>query len=99
MASKSKKRKEKRFNLFRLALAVFFLYLVVEILVTQFQISSTKDELNLVSGTIENQSLENDELQRILDLGDDSDYLERIARDKYNYVYPGERVFYDMGDE
>jgi len=39
---------------------------------------------------------ENEELEQFLTDGDESSYIERIARDVLGYVLPGERVYYDI---
>lgn len=43
-----------------------------------------------------NQQLkENEQLSKVIDEGDESDYIERKAREEYGYAKPGERVYYD----
>lgn len=43
-----------------------------------------------------NQQLEeNEQLSKVLEEGDEADYIERIAREEYGYAKPGERVYYD----
>ena len=37
----------------------------------------------------------NEDLERILESGDIDGYMERLAREEYNYAYPDEFRFYD----
>jgi hypothetical protein len=37
----------------------------------------------------------NEELQKILDSDDISEYMEKVALEKYGYAYPDERRFYE----
>ena len=40
--------------------------------------------------------LQNDELERVLESGSDTEIIERVARDKLGYAKPNERVFIDV---
>lgn len=43
-----------------------------------------------------NQKLEeNADLEAYIESGEESDYIERIAREKYGYAKPEERVYFD----
>lgn len=41
------------------------------------------------------QLAENEALSELIEMGDEAEYIERIAREKYGYAMPNERVYYD----
>ena len=61
----------------------------------QSNIAEKKTELAQVQKQIDNLTAENEDLERILDSGDIDSYMERLAREEYNYAYPDELRFYD----
>lgn len=79
---------------------VVFLLLVAAILsINIFRIGDRTTEKNEriaeLIAEIENEQLAIDELNDLLESGNELEYIERIAREKYGYVAPGERAFYD----
>ncbi|MEG1436992.1 MAG: septum formation initiator family protein [Oscillospiraceae bacterium] len=70
-------------------------YFVITLVQLQLEIRDKKEISAQVNQQYQSQQLENDELQQILDNGDASKYIERVARDVLGYVLPGERVYYD----
>ena len=80
-------------------LAVLFFalvcYFVATLISLQTQVraqENTRDSLEVQY----NQQLEdNKELQRLIDEGNESEYIEKIAREQYGYAKPDERVYYD----
>lgn len=77
------------------ALVLLFFSMLAAYISDQVVISSKKQELAAVQAQISQQNAENEELQRVLDSGDDQ-IQERIARDTYGYAAPNERIFVDM---
>ena len=74
-------------------LCVYFIYSVISI---QIEISNERLKLERVEQQIYEQQLENDELTRALESGGESEYIERIAREKLGYAAADERVFVDI---
>ena len=80
-------------------LAVLFFalvcYFVATLISLQTQVraqENTRDSLEVQY----NQQLEdNNELQHLIDEGNESEYIEKIAREQYGYAKPDERVYYD----
>lgn len=93
------KLKEKKSNIIKLALLCLFAYLVYDLVSVQKQISQNKQQLDIINTSIEQQTTINEELSNLISMGDDAEYMKYIAREKYNYVYPGEIVFFDMSGE
>lgn len=93
------KRKEKKSKIIILALLFLFGYLIYELVNVQIQISENKAVLDSLNESVELQRTVNEDLNRLISMGDDEEYMKRIARELYNFVYPEETVFFDMSGE
>ena len=86
-------------NIFRVisrtAVIVAIIGCTVSVVSIQSNIAEKKTELAQVQKQIDNLTAENEDLERILDSGDIDSYMERLAREEYNYAYPDELRFYD----
>ena len=65
----------------------------------QFQINATKEEQQLLTTQVDDQSMRNAEIEALLQSEDNDEYIARIARDKLGYATPGERVFVDVSSK
>ena len=74
---------------------LLIVYFVLEFIVVQNEIAKKEKEAEIIDTQIEKQIVANEELKRYLDAQDEKEYMERLAREKYDYAYPGEQVFYD----
>ena len=54
-----------------------------------------REDIAALSEQIDDLTADNEDLQRILESGDIDGYMERLAREEYNYAYPDEYRFYD----
>ncbi len=88
-------RKAKKSKIMRVALTVFFIYVVASFTVMQIDISKRRDSLNALQAEINEQQYLNKEIQSILDSGTDTEYIMRIAREKLGFVFPDDGVFVD----
>lgn len=88
--------KRKRSIILELAFVAVAVYVVVSLLQLHVQISEADRKCEEVSVAYENQQLENKELQRLLENGNEEEYIERVARDQLGFVKPDEKVFYDV---
>ena len=77
-------------------IAVFCLiiYAVFNIISQQAQIAELKKQSEELSAQITEQEQRNDEYNRLLKSGDETEYMERIAVEQLGYAYPNERRFY-----
>lgn len=80
----------------RLGLAGLVIYLLVSLVYVQMDIVSKTQQLENLTSQVSSQQAANQELQRTLDVDDEADYLERVAREKLGYARPGERLYVDM---
>ena len=90
------KVKSKKSLLFKIAVSVFFIYVAFLVIQLQVDIIIKKQQLNEVQAKCAQQEQVNEEYRRILAASDTDEYLERMAREKLGYVYPDERVFFDV---
>ena len=93
--SDKKKKKISMGFLSKLAIAAVMVYAAVSLITTQVEIVSKKNQLEEVHHSISETTQRNQELERILNSGEDSEFIERVAREKLGYAAPGERVFAD----
>lgn len=73
-----------------------FLYLIFTFASLRSDMKDKKEKLLNLSAQYEQQVAENNELQKLIDNGNEREYIEHIARQQRGYVYPDERVYYDI---
>ena len=83
----------------RLVIAAVCVYLLVALICVQMDIVSKRQQLDNITAQVQAQQAANQELQRTVDAGDEAAYMERVARDKLGYAYPGEKVYIDMAGQ
>lgn len=81
-----------------LALGAFALagYFAITLIQLQIEISEKKEALAQVQALYNEKIAENKELEKVIEGGNEDEYIERIARDSLGYVKPGEKVYYDI---
>lgn len=83
---------------FSLTLAVIAVmgFFIISLISLQLDIHEKSAQIEETRKAHSELELKNEELESFLASGDDSAYIERIARDVLGYVFPGERVYYDI---
>jgi cell division protein FtsB len=61
--------------------------------------SEQEEKIESLSQTVKDIEEENSKIQETIDNGENESYIERVAREDYNYVRPEERVYYDSEQE
>lgn len=79
----------------RLALCALGLYLIVSLVMEQVEIVSMRHSLEAAQEQLTTQQQQNDELRRVIESGNEDDYIERVAREKLGYARQNERIFQD----
>ncbi len=79
----------------KIVVMCFMTYLCCNLVVTHLEIIDREQELEALKAACEAQRIANKELERMVSLGNDDTYVERIARDELDYAYPDERIFID----
>lgn len=92
---KGKKKGSRSFFL-TLAVVAIIGYFVISLISLQIDIRDKSAQVDEAKKNYAEMELQNDELEGFLSDGDEGSYIERIARDVLGYVFPGERVYYDI---
>lgn len=103
---KMKKKKgpdKKRFISVALStvLIVFAFYAVITLVNQQIEISEKREQLSALNEEIVIQEVKNDELKQVYELEDAENdaYIERVAREEFDYSKQGERVFINIAGD
>lgn len=91
-----KEKKNSRSFILTLAIVAVMGYFVISLVSLQMDIRDKQQEVAEAQQVQQEKQAENEELENFLTEGDESSYIERIARDVLGYVLPGERVYYDI---
>lgn len=100
-----KKRQEEKTKkvfsgiVFKVAVVLASVYLLVAFVGGQMQVAEKQRELEAVEAQVQQQTVKNAELQRLMESGDEDAYVERIAREQLGYARPDERVFVDISGQ
>lgn len=96
MKTNRKRKKQKHSFILSLALLLAVGYFVISFVSTQLDIREKEQEKAALEAQYAEQVAENERLQAVVDGGDESEYIERVAREKLGYVMPDEKVYYDI---
>jgi len=107
MSSKTNRRKKTKSNkkfvsfVISIAVIVFAFYAVVTLVDQQLKIAEKKEELASLQNEIFIQEVKNDDLNNVYNLEDSENdaYIERVAREEFDYSKQGERVFINIAGE
>mgnify|MGYP005762139797 FL=1 len=91
-----RRRKQKASLLLRISVICFVTYVAVTLVNMQLDVTAKRRELILLQQSVEQQKLENKETERMLQMGENREYIERIARDKLEFAYPDEKIIIDV---
>ncbi len=87
---------KKRSIILRLGIFVFAVFMVVKMGQLQVELIGKRDRLNAAKQQLETTDLKVKELQNLLENGTESDFIERVARQRLGYVYSDEEVYTDI---
>ena len=91
----AKKRKRKKSLILRLAVIMFVGYVTVSMVMLQMDIMQRKTQLDELKQQVEDQRIANKEIERLTQMGDNDEYMGRIAREMLDYTYPDETIYKD----
>ena len=75
------KTKKSKSLVLRIAVAVFTVYVVFSMVTLRVDIAKRNEELATLAKQCEEQKLVNQDIERLISLSDDNDYIEKIARE------------------
>ena len=100
---KKKSSDKKRFISVALTivLVVFAFYAVFTLVNQQVEISEKREQLSALNDDIVIQEVKNDDLKQVYELEDAENdaYIERVAREEFDYSKQGERVFINIAGD
>ncbi|MBQ2816266.1 MAG: septum formation initiator family protein [Clostridia bacterium] len=86
----------KRSIILRFGIFVFAVFMVISMGRLQVELVQKKDRLSAAKKQLEATELKIEELQNLLENGEESDFIERVARERLGYVYSDEEVYTDI---
>lgn len=92
LKNKLKSVKQLKLNLGLVAVVIVFLLMGITVVQSYASIADKRAEYDELVEKYNEQLLQNEEIAALLEESDD-EYIERVAREKLDMVYPGERVF------
>lgn len=97
---KKKKKKKQAKPLRSMILAFAFtclaVYLAVTAIETGIKIKDTNEKIKLAQNQYQEIEADNKDTKNLLKNADENDIIERIARERLGYVFPDEKVYYDV---
>ncbi len=94
--AKPKKKKFRKVHFLWIVLAVMgFMVLFGKISSNYIKLGELNKEIEAMQQNISQLDEESAEIKEILDEKDHKEYFEKIAREKYGYCKPGEKVYYN----
>lgn len=88
--------KKKMNKWLKLALVIVIIYGVVVAAQLQLEVMSKRRELEELKTSTAEQVKENEQMKNLLGMENEEAYIEKIAREKYGYAYPEERIYVDI---
>ena len=73
---------------------ILIIYFIVTLVSTQSKLNSEQRERASISEQISKQEEQNEKLKETISNENKDEYIERIARDEYDYAGENERVYY-----
>lgn len=101
-AKKNRKRRRQkqpkplRSLILAFAFTCLVVYLGVTAIETAIKIGDTNDKIELAKAEYEQIQNDNQNTSNLLKNADEIDIVERIARERLGYVFPDEKVYYDV---
>lgn len=91
-----KKEKKKKSLLLRLAVLAAFAYVLIVFVNQRITISQKRVQYNELMSDFSQQQIANEELKSLSESENLAAYVERIARETLNYVFPGEKIYVNI---
>ncbi len=96
MANETKRRGS---IIVRVALVMFSVWMIYYLGSLIKEYSSLKNELITVTAKRQQLSLEVEEKSKLLETGNEVDFIEKAAREKLGYVYADEHIYIDISGD
>ena len=90
---------KKFFNIKIIAVLCAVAYLSISLITAQFDLMTKRQQLAILEEQKARIELETQDIQRVLEIEDQQEYIERIARQRLGYANPNEKIFKDIQGE
>lgn len=90
---------KKFFNIKIIAVLCAVAYLSISLITAQFDLMTKRQQLAILEEQKQRIELETEDIQRVLEIEDQEEYIERIARQRLGYANPNEKIFKDIQGE
>ena len=87
------------FNIKIVVVLCLVTYLSVSLISAQFDLMTKRQQLAMLQEQQQRIEMETQDIRRILEIEDEEEYVERIARQKLGYANPNETVYKDIQGE
>lgn len=91
--------KNRKSIIFRILFLAFTIYIIISLTSLQVQLIGLKRELNSKTARYNELNLEIDEALHLLDSGNETEFIEKAARERLGYYYPDEEVYIDISGQ
>ncbi|MCQ2480189.1 MAG: septum formation initiator family protein [Clostridia bacterium] len=95
---KAKKSRRKHSFLLTVCLISLVIVFVISLVSIKKEIDKRTAEKEQMEQMCSEEDAANEELQSIVDSGNKDEYVEKVAREKYGYIKPGDIVYQDVAD-
>lgn len=89
-------RRTRKHQMIRLIAFVAISFVLIELVQLQLDIYKQRRVLEDLTTQCLDQQAANEDVERYLSMHDDTELIEKIAREKLGYAYPDETVFLDV---
>lgn len=79
----------------KVAFLAFAVYVVASFTIMQIDIAKRREDLSLLQQQLQEQEYIKNEITDILNSGENTEYITKIAREKLGFAFPDEEVFVD----
>ena len=90
---------KKLFNIKIIAVICAVIYLSVSLISAQFDLMTKRQQLSILEQQQQRIEMETQDIRRVLEVEDEAEYVERVAREKLGYANPNETVYKDIQGE
>lgn len=90
---------KKIFNIKIIAVLCVVAYLAISLISAQFDLMTKRQQLEILEEQQKRIEMETQDIERVLEIEDEAEYVERVAREKLGYANPNETVYKDIQGE
>ncbi len=80
----------------KLIIIAFLAFAVIRFITQQPYISANESKISELNDKIEYEQRRLEQVNKLYEQSNTDEYIEKVAREKLNLVYPGEKVFIDV---